>query len=92
MNFIKHLQEFQLMITCYCITYLHSLQESSDFIVLFMSISESNTRFSVKQLDALRQMIEKTIYNFDNLSTERPSTNACHHSKYLNMPNITAYA
>ena len=61
MNFIKHLQEFQLMITCYRITYLHSLQESSDFIVLFMSISESNTRFSVKQLDALRKMIVFTI-------------------------------
>ena len=61
MNFIKHLQEFQLMITCCRITYLHSLQESSDFIVLFMSISESNTRFSVKQLDALRKMIVFTI-------------------------------
>ena len=61
MNFIKHLQEFQLMITCYCITDLHSLQESSDFIVLCMSISESNTRFSVKQLDALRQMIESIV-------------------------------
>jgi len=64
MNFIKHLQEFQLMITCYCITYLHSLQESSDFIVLFMSISESNTRFSVKQLDALRKMIVTNYLQF----------------------------
>ena len=52
------------MITCYCITYLHSLQESSDFIVLCMSISESNTRFSVKQLDALRQMIGKNYLQF----------------------------
>ena len=57
-----------------------------------MSISKSNTRFGVKQLDALSQMIENTIYNFDNLSTEKPSTNAFHHSKYLNMSNITAYA
>ena len=57
-----------------------------------MSISESNTRFSVKQLDALMQMIEKTIHNFDNRSTERPSTNVFHHSNYLNMSNITAYA
>ena len=64
MNFIKHLQEFQLMITYYCITYLHSLQESSDFIVLCMSISESSTRFSVKQLDALRQMIVKNYLQF----------------------------
>ena len=60
-----------------------------------MSISENNTRFSVKQLDALRQMIWPKIkksYNFDNLSAERPSTNAFHHSNYLNMSNITAYA
>ena len=57
-----------------------------------MCISESNTRFSVKQLDALRQMIEKKSYNFDNLSAERPSINAFHHSNYLNMSNITAYA
>ena len=64
MHFIKHLQEFQLMITCYCITYLHSLQESSNFIVLCMSISKSNTRFGVKQLDALSQMIVKYYLQF----------------------------
>ena len=57
-----------------------------------MSISESNTRFSVKQLDALRQMTEKTSCDFDNFSTERPSTNSFNHSYYLNMSNITAYA
>ena len=80
------------MITCYCITYLHSLWKSSDFIVLCMSISKSNTRFIVKHFDALRQMIVKIIYNLDNLSTEKLSTNAFHYSKCLNMSNITAYA